>query len=101
MTLTFVYNQVMNEIMAVIVYAGLSDEESPDNLINHEHIEPDCYTIFTKIMELGIADMFVQKYTRPKLKENSFDDITTIDKSTQTDISEMIRLCLFVYHRIL
>lgn len=95
------YNQGFNELMAVIMYAGIKDEETPDNLISLQHIEADCFIIFSKIMELRVADMFIQKLTRPKLRDNALDEITTIDKSTETDISEMIRRCHYVYHRVL
>ncbi|CAG9316168.1 TBC1D5_3 [Blepharisma stoltei] len=101
MTHTLGYNQGFNELMAVILYAGLSDEETPDNLISHENIEADCYTIFSKLMDTGIANMFIQKLSRPKLRDNALDEIATVDRSSENDLSEMIRRCHYVFHRVL
>lgn len=37
------YNQGLNEIVAVIIFALLNDTETEDGLVRYEDIEPDSY----------------------------------------------------------
>jgi len=94
------YRQGMNEIVAVIIYYGLSEKETIDGLTSHEHIEPDSYWIFEKIMELGLSDMY-SSADNYKLKNDSFSEIPTLDRSFEEEISISIRKCHYIFHRIL
>lgn len=94
------YRQGMNEIVAVIIYYGLTEEETIDSLSSKEHIEPDSYYIFDKIMDLGLDQLYTSnEYFR--LKDDVFLEIPNLDRSGEEEISTSIRKCHYIFHKIL
>ena len=86
------YRQGMNEILAVIIYYGLTEEETLDSLSSQEHIEPDSYFLFDKIMDLGLLSLY-KTNENPKYRTDSFAEFPNLDRSNEEDV------CIF--HRIL
>lgn len=97
---TLGYRQGMNEIVAVIVYYGLIEEETIDSLSSREHIEPDSYAIFDKLIELGLGK-FYESVDYIKIKHDSLSEIPTVDRSREEDLAISIRRCHYIFHRIL
>ncbi|CAG9313115.1 TBC1D5_2 [Blepharisma stoltei] len=100
MTHSIGYNQGLNEICAVIMYALLNEPESEDGLASWEYIEADCYWIFSKIMELNIEELFVHEIEQSKIG-NTLDDVACYDRSILRETPEMVRRSHYIFHRIL
>jgi hypothetical protein len=94
------YRQGMNEIVAVIVFHGLNEEETEDGLADWTCIEADSYWVFEKIMKLGLTDIYsTNDYF--KHRSDSFAEIPTLDRSHEEEVSSSIRKCHYIFHRIL
>ncbi|CAG9310889.1 TBC1D5_1 [Blepharisma stoltei] len=95
------YNQGLNEICAVIMYAVLNDSETEDGLTSWEYIEADCYWIFSKIMELSVEELFVHDAELTKTGPNTLDESACYDRSILRETPEMVRRSHYIFHRIL
>jgi Rab-GTPase-TBC domain len=94
------YRQGMNEIVAVIVYYAITEEETLDSLSSREHVEPDSYYIFDKIMEKGLQELYTNK-DLSKMSLDTFNEIPSLDRSNEKEMSFSIRKCHYIFHRIL
>lgn len=93
------YQQGFNEILAVILYVGLEEEETIDGLSSYEHIEADSYWIFDKILDLGVRHMY--ENSKEHWLENKLVNMSCIDKSKFDDTPELVKKSHFIFHRIL
>jgi hypothetical protein len=97
---TLGYKQGMNEILAVIIYYGMTENETIDSLSSKEHIEPDSYALFNKIMDLGISKL----YKNNEYMKNRYDtlsEIPTVDRSNDDNLAVCIKRCHYIFHKIL
>ena len=94
------YRQGMNEIAAVIIYYGLTEEETLDRLALKEFIEADCYYIFDRIMSLGLEDLYSNSICFV-LTDDPLLDIPNLDRSKEEGLSMSVRTCHYIFHRIL
>lgn len=94
------YKQGMNEILAVIVYYGMTENETIDSLANKEHIEPDSYAIFNKIMELGLSKLY-ESSEYMKNRYDTLSEIPTVDRSNDDSLAFCIKRCHYIFHKIL
>lgn len=94
------YRQGMNEIVAVIVYHALNEPETEDQLADWNFVEADSYWVFEKIMKLGL-DKIYSSNDYFKHRTDSFAEIPTLDRSQEEEVSDSIRKCHYVFHRVL
>ena len=92
------YKQGMNEIAAIILYVGLTESETVDGICSWEHLEPDLYWLFDKIMQLGQEDLFNQVIGQ---EPDAFSEVVRVDKSSSGEASAVLRRCHYIHHRIL
>jgi TBC1 domain family protein 5 len=116
------YRQGMNELLAVFFIVAFlekaenieADSEEVKNLIlefnDPKFIEADIFEMFSKLMDLGVKEMFLPVMTKkPKLLGNliSFDkqslenDLVNSDKSLDAKTSSILKKCHRVHHRLL
>ena len=91
----------MNEFVAVLVYHGLTEEETIDSLASKEHIEPDAYSIFDRVMDLGLVNLYTSNEQFRIKGDDVFIEIPNLDRSSEEEISTSIRKCHYIFHRIL
>ena len=95
------YRQGMNEIVGVLVYHGLTEEETADSLADWEHIEPDVYSIFEKLMQSGLGSLYTSNEQFRLKGDDFFTEMPNLDRSSEEDMSISIRKCHYIFHRIL
>lgn len=117
------YKQGMNELLGIILFVAYADRAT-DNLeisvraseylrvLNgDDYIEADVYWCFSRLMDLGIAELFnpVVAHRQVNKKKDLFaweaeishNDLVNQDKSNTAGVSSVLRRCHMIHHRIL
>lgn len=116
------YRQGMNELLAILFIVGHSEKAEPElstslpikalmqELNNPKFLEHDLYELFSRLMNLGVKQMFLPVLTKkPKLVGNllTFDkkiienDLINSDKTHDSSSSFILKKCHRVHHRLL
>lgn len=117
------YRQGMNELLAILMivaynekYMGGADisqeADSILQILNHPmHAEADIFWMFTKIMDLGVKELFMPVIAKKKKKnihnsvnfgKNQYEnELVNNDKSTEANASMILKRCHRVHHRLL
>lgn len=118
------YKQGMNELLGIFVFVGYA--EMPEDfsgissraaeflsLINsREHLEADIFWCFSRLMDLGISELFnpvVSHQNKTSKKQDLFtwdaekhhNDLVNQDKSKEHNVSSILRRCHKVHHQLL
>ena len=115
----------MNELLGILLFVGYADavtevyDVQPRTrqvlsvLNSKEYLEADVYWCFTRLMDLGISELFNpvvshQNRQRNKKKdlftweaEKSHNDLVNQDKSQEQNVSSILRRCHKVHHQLL
>ena len=116
------YKQGMNELLGVLIFVGYSDmpgetttiKESSSMLLNQlnnkQHLEADLFWCFSKIMNLGISDLFNPVLSKQKKKktdlftweaERNINELVNTDKSNESTVSPILRRSHKIHHQML
>ena len=117
------YKQGMNDLLGIVLFVAYADRVPEDPHIpmraadflqfvnGNEYIEADLYWCFTRLMDLGIAELFnpvvshKQANRKPDLftweTEKSQNDLVNQDKSSTEGVSSVLRRCHRIHHRVL
>ena len=116
------YKQGMNELLGVLVFVGYADlpvlplslsnaaAEALQKLNNKQHLEADLFWCFTKIMDLGIKELFNPVVAHRHIKkpdlftwdaEKNKNDLVGSDKSQSDNVSYILRRSHRIHHQIL
>ena len=119
------YKQGMNELLGIILFVAYAETAldeltiSPKaaeylNILNDpEELEADIYWCFTRLMDLGISELFnpiiVNRHRASNKKANLFswetekshNDLVNQDKSMAEGVSSVLKRCHKIHHRIL
>lgn len=117
------YKQGMNELLGILIFVGFC--ELPEDAINisyenqqalrilnsKEGLEADIYWCFSRIMDLGIRDLFnpvVSHKPRPRKTdlftwetEKFHNDLVNTDKSNELNVSHILRRSHKIHHNLL
>jgi TBC1 domain family member 5 len=113
------YRQGMNELLAVLLIVAIAEKagemsELPEDkrevlrvLNAGDKTEADVFWMFSRLMELGVKEMFlpVVAKTGKKGKNISFDrehnELVNSDKTHETNASLILKRCHRIHHRLL
>ncbi|CAG9322570.1 unnamed protein product [Blepharisma stoltei] len=118
------YKQGMNEILGIILFVAYAErapetsEISPQaarylSILNDpRYIEADSFWMFSRVMDLGIKELFnpvVTHKNKANKKNDLFswdaekerNDLVNTDKSHEENISSVLKRCHKIHHRLL
>jgi TBC1 domain family protein 5 len=124
------YKQGMNELLGIFIYIAYCETIDPSNpplslsKINAENasflqalnsksdLEADVYWCFSRLMDLGIRDLFnpVVTHQKPMIKkqnlftweaETKHNDLVNQDKSNESNVSSILRRSHKIHHQLL
>lgn len=117
------YKQGMNELLGILIFVGYSDMPKStlniserasgilNQLNNKNYLEADLYWCFSRLMDLGIRDLFNPVLVHQKAKkktdlftweaERAVNDLVNNDKSNESNVSYILRRSHKIHHQIL
>jgi len=118
------YKQGMNEILGIILFVAYAErapetsEISPQaarylSILNDpRYIEADSFWMFSRVMDLGIKELFnpvVTHKNKANKKNDLFswdaekerNDLVNTDKSHEENVSSVLKRCHKIHHRLL
>lgn len=107
------YRQGMNELLAVLIVAAFSEKAHEDldgsikEINDLTQVEADLYWMFTKLMDLGVKEMFLPVISSKKKNLNKLlsigiaNELVNDDKTNQADVSKILKRCHRAHHRLL
>jgi len=117
------YRQGMNELLAILYIVGFTEkadfefslpnkqaEATLKSLNDPQHLEADIFELFSRLMSLGVKELFLPVITKKTKMVNNLlnfeksgieNDFVNNDKTNDAHTSKILKRCHRVHHRLL